>query len=76
MRLWYAIPRQGGSHCQRGGSHCREVLPAGDPPPPVDRITDTSKNITLVTTSVRPVTRWCHIRMEKYADYLTQFLQH
>ena len=25
-------------------------------PPPVDRITDTSKNITLATTSLRPVT--------------------
>ena len=26
-------------------------------PPPVDRITDTSKNITLATTSLRPVIR-------------------
>ena len=40
------------------------VLPGGggipacieaDPPPPVNRITDTSKNITLATTSLRPV---------------------
>ena len=63
-------PCWGGSPCQggllaRGGSPCRGgllarwdlpaggVLPAGDPP--VDRITDTSKNITLATTSLRPV---------------------
>ena len=32
---------------------CQGVLSAGDPP--VDRITDTSKNITLATTSLRPV---------------------
>ena len=36
-----------GSPC-RGGSPCRRS-------PPVDRITDTSKNITLATTSLRPV---------------------
>ena len=30
------------------------LLP-GDPPTPVDRITDTSKNITLATTSLRSV---------------------
>ena len=30
--------------------------------PPVDRITDTSKNITLTTTSLRPVIRgWCFL---------------
>ena len=43
-------PCQGGSDWSRGGG-----LP-GDPlPPPVNRITDTCKNITLATTSLRPV---------------------
>ena len=32
-----------------------ETPPTPYPPPPVNRITDTSKNITLVTTSLRPV---------------------
>ena len=34
-----------------GNQACTEA----DPPPPVSRITDTSKNITLATTSLRPV---------------------
>ena len=57
--------------CFGGGcSSCGGVLPGGvcasrgggipacieaEPPPPVNRITDTSKNITLATTSLRPV---------------------
>ena len=55
----------GGSPCLvRGGSPCliRGGLPAWSgegggwqSPPPVNRITDTCKNITLATTSLRPV---------------------
>ena len=46
------FPCLGGSPCLAGAS-LPGVLPAGDPP--VDRITDMSKNITLATTSLRPV---------------------
>ena len=55
----------GGSPSGRGGSPSRGVLHPGGmasqhalrqtPSPPVDRITDTCKNITLATTSLRPV---------------------
>ena len=50
----------GGSPCLGGFSLPRGVLPArgGSPcpeTPPVNRITDTCKNITLATTSLRPV---------------------
>ena len=39
-----------------GGGVC--LVPGGFPrDPPVYRITDTCKNITLATTSLRPVTR-------------------
>ena len=53
------LPARGCSPC-RGGSACRGGLPGpggwGSPePPPVNRITDTCKNITLATTSLRPV---------------------
>ena len=41
-------PWSGGSPCSKGG--CPET-------PPVDKITDTCKNITLATTSLRPVTK-------------------
>ena len=47
----------------RGGLLGRGVPPwqggllEAEPPPPVDGITDTSKNITLATTSLRPVKR-------------------
>ena len=57
------LPARGGGLAARGGSPCqgglpaRGVLPAGDPP--VNRMTDTSKNITLATTSLRPVTKFC-----------------
>ena len=44
---WGGLPGPGGSPC-RGGS---------PETPPVNRITDTCKNITLATTSLRPVTR-------------------
>ena len=67
----------GGSPCQgvppSRGSPCQGVPPFWGSPyrgspyrethPPVDRITDTSKNITLTTTSLRPVTRMHSSRM-------------
>ena len=37
-------------------------------PPPVDRITDTSKNITLASTSLRPVMMKPSIRCGHYAE--------
>ena len=51
---------RGGSPCRRGGSAWSGgVLPGPGGvlrrPPPVKRITDTCKNITLATTSLRPV---------------------
>ena len=55
------LPGPGGvSAWSRGGSPCRGgvcLVPGGspEPPPPVDRITDTCKSITLATTSLRPV---------------------
>ena len=51
----------GGGVCLVGGSPCQGGLtgPGGacpeTPSPPVNRITDTCKNITLATTSLRPV---------------------
>ena len=56
--VWGVLPGQGVSAWSRG------VLPGGvsawsggvlQRPPPVNRITDTCKNITLATTSLRPV---------------------
>ena len=54
------LPANGGSPCQGGGLLGGGVLPAGGSPwwggsPPVNRMTDTCKNITLATTSLRPV---------------------
>ena len=46
----------GGSAWSRGGSPCPGGWPARRPPPAVNRITHTCKNITLATTSLRPVT--------------------
>ena len=63
----------GGGACQGGwclpggvparGGACQGGVPARggcltSPPHPVDRITDTCKNITLAKTSFRPVTRY------------------
>ena len=45
----------GGVCLVRGVSAWSLVGLPGDPLPPVDRITDTCKNITLATTSLRPV---------------------
>ena len=60
-----------GGVCQRGGmpGGCQRGVPEGwcargggipacteaDTPPPVNRMTNSSKNITLATTSLRPV---------------------
>ena len=63
----------GGAACSGGGSPCRGgvclvrgrgvcLVPGGGPArrtPPMDRITDTCKNITLATTSLRPVKIYC-----------------
>ena len=52
---------QGGYLLPRGSASQGGLLPAGGIPacteadPPINRITDTSKNITLATTSLRPV---------------------
>ena len=48
------LPGLGGSPWCRGGGSPWSGGFSGDPPP-VDRITDTCKNITLATTSLRPV---------------------
>ena len=54
----------GGASFLGGGS-----IPAcTEADPPVDRITDTSKNITLATTSLRPVTK-----SSNYNDYCLQW---
>ena len=55
------LPAGGGSPCL-GGLPARGVSLPETPPPSVDRITDTSKNITLATTSLRPVKRKSHFR--------------
>ena len=61
---WGASPYWGVGLPARGvrGSPCRGVsLPRGSPgpeTPPVNRITHTCKNITLATTSLRPVITW------------------
>ena len=57
---WGVLPAQGGVSLP-GVSLPGGVLPARDPP--VDRITDTCKNITLATTSLRLVTRMHSSRM-------------
>ena len=54
------VPGGRGSPWSQGGSPCQGGLPGPGgilqrPPPPVYRITDTCKNITLATTSLRPV---------------------
>ena len=55
---WWCLPGLGGlpgpGGLVRGGSPCRGALPARRPPS-ANRITHTCKNITLATTSLRPV---------------------
>ena len=43
--VWGCVPGPGGS----------ASVPCGIPPPPVNRMTNRCKNITLATTSLRPV---------------------
>ena len=53
-------PGGGGSPCSRGGLPVPGGGGGGSPEtPPVYRITDTCKNITLATTSLRPVKMSC-----------------
>ena len=55
---WRVLPAQGRWFLPARGRG--EVLPARrPPPPPVNRSTDTCKNITLATTSLRPVIIIC-----------------
>ena len=74
---------RGGVPAWRGGCTCLEggVPARGGPgqvlPPPVDRITDACKNITLAKTSFRPVIirrdvidRWLLLNMTDPADEL------
>ena len=56
---WGGLPARGMSACW-GGSPCWGCLPGQGGSlevPPVNRITDMCKNITLATTSLRPVMR-------------------
>ena len=64
LPAWGVSPCQGDGSLPAGGSPCpvgASLLVGGfslpETPPPVDRITDTCKNITLATTSLRPVKR-------------------
>ena len=55
---WGVLPSQGGGGCLLPGGGVvvsQHALRQTHPPPPVNRISDTSKNITLATTSLRPV---------------------
>ena len=44
-------------------------------PPPINRMTDRCKNITLATTSLRPAKMWCHSKIQRSVEYLW-FCQH
>ena len=55
---------RGGAWSQ-GGSPWSGGVFSGEPPP-VNRITDTCKNITLATTSLRPVTRYMGLCTVRY----------
>ena len=56
----------GGMSAPVGGVHIPACTEADTPPPPVNRITDTSKNITLATTSLRPVIIFPSIAEKNY----------
>ena len=62
LPAWGCLPSQGGFSLG-GFSLVRGVLPASGglsrDPPPVNRITDTCKNIALATTSLRLVIMFC-----------------
>ena len=55
-----ALPGPGGGFCLVPGGGGVLLGPGGDNPP-VNRITDTCKNITLATTSLRPVISACSL---------------
>ena len=62
MRTGPSLTACRGVHASQGGGYMHASRGGGIPActeadPPVDRITDTSKNITLATTSLRPVIR-------------------
>ena len=59
---------RGGLSALGGGGGGIPACTEADPPPPVDRITDTSKNITLASTSLRPVMMKPSIRCSHYAE--------
>ena len=69
----FSLP--GGSPClggfflprERGGSPCLET------PPPVNRITDTCKNITLAPTSLRPVITVANLKSRKGTVILVHY---
>ena len=60
--MWGCLLPGGGGVCSGGvvsapgGGGGIPTCTEADTPHPMDRITDTSKNITLATTSLRPVT--------------------
>ena len=65
--VWGCVSGPGGCACRRGtwgGVPAQgRCLPAGGLPqtcPPVNRMTDRCKNITLATTSLRPVKMFMH----------------
>ena len=66
---WFSLPRGVSAWCWGG-------LP-GDPLPPVNRITDTCKTITLATTSLRPVINFCKqcisLLLTRRAVFLVRF---
>ena len=53
----------GGCVCSDGGVVSQHAL--RQTPPTVDRITDTSKNITLATTSLRPVINYFSCKLKR-----------
>ena len=62
-----------GGVCSWGVVSQHALRQAPTPPPPVNRITDTSKNITLATTSLRPVKT---LRVNKALGHHQVQLQH
>ena len=54
--LLWGVSTPGGGVCSQGGGGIPACTEAGTPP--VNRMTDRCKNITLATTSLRPVISW------------------
>ena len=53
--LWGGVCSPGGVSAPEGGVVSHHALRQTPPPPPVNRMTNRCKNITLATTSLRPV---------------------